>query len=156
MGPYKKSEQVQGWPTIVDQPAAACLLLRQSDFEMVSGFDTEFFPAWFEDVDFLKRLFNKHRYAALVPLACAVHEGGYSKKNVTRERICSSVLREPISVFSQTRPFFRLPCFAPSFPLGHRASVYRFNRIKTGPSRRQRGADSPTAAMVGSIVEAGI
>lgn len=40
----------------VAQPAAAALALRRSAFERVGGFDPEFFPAWFEDVDLAKRV----------------------------------------------------------------------------------------------------
>ncbi|HXU31905.1 MAG TPA: glycosyltransferase [Thermoanaerobaculia bacterium] len=40
----------------VDQPAAAALAIRRSAFERVGGFDPEFFPAWFEDVDLAKRM----------------------------------------------------------------------------------------------------
>ncbi|MEM7480404.1 MAG: glycosyltransferase family 2 protein [Acidobacteriota bacterium] len=40
----------------VEQPAAAALALRRRAFEEVGGFDPEFFPAWFEDVDFAQRL----------------------------------------------------------------------------------------------------
>jgi GT2 family glycosyltransferase len=40
----------------VEQPAAAALALRREAFERAGGFDPEFFPAWFEDVDLAKRL----------------------------------------------------------------------------------------------------
>src|SRR5690606_20317112 len=35
----------------VEQPAAACLLVRREAFDAVGGFDEGFHPAWFEDVD---------------------------------------------------------------------------------------------------------
>lgn len=41
---------------VVEQPAAAALLLRRSALAMVGGFDAGFFPAWFEDVDLARRL----------------------------------------------------------------------------------------------------
>src|SRR5262249_47397974 len=34
-----------------DQPAGACLMVRRSVIEQVGGLDEQFFPAWFEDVD---------------------------------------------------------------------------------------------------------
>ncbi|HEV7671433.1 MAG TPA: glycosyltransferase [Thermoanaerobaculia bacterium] len=40
----------------IEQPAAAALALRRTAFERVGGFDAEFFPAWFEDVDLAKRM----------------------------------------------------------------------------------------------------
>ncbi len=38
----------------VEQPAAAFWLLRREAWEAVGGFDEQFQPAWFEDVDFCK------------------------------------------------------------------------------------------------------
>jgi N-acetylglucosaminyl-diphospho-decaprenol L-rhamnosyltransferase len=40
----------------IEQPAAAALAMRREAFERVGGFDVEFFPAWFEDVDLAKRM----------------------------------------------------------------------------------------------------
>jgi GT2 family glycosyltransferase len=48
------SEPAAGTP--VEQPAAAALALRREAFEAVGGFDPGFHPAWFEDVDFARRL----------------------------------------------------------------------------------------------------
>lgn len=42
--------------TAVEQPAAAALALRRSALATVGGFDPEFYPAWFEDVDLARRL----------------------------------------------------------------------------------------------------
>lgn len=66
-------------PIVVEQPAAACLLVRGSAFHELNGFDERFFPAWFEDVDLLKRLAASGYAAAFYPGASAVHAGGYSK-----------------------------------------------------------------------------
>jgi GT2 family glycosyltransferase len=40
---------------VVEQPAAAALLLRRSALEAVGGLDARFQPAWFEDVDLARR-----------------------------------------------------------------------------------------------------
>jgi GT2 family glycosyltransferase len=62
----------------VDQPAAACLLVRRVAFEAVGGMDTRFFPAWFEDVDFCRRLHDAGWRLAYLPTARCLHEGGIS------------------------------------------------------------------------------
>ena len=41
---------------IVEQPAAAFWMLRRRAWEAIGGFDPRFHPAWFEDVDFCRRL----------------------------------------------------------------------------------------------------
>lgn len=60
----------------VEQPAAAALLVRRSDFDAVGGFDPAFFPAWFEDVDFCAKLLERGRRIRYVPAAVATHVGG--------------------------------------------------------------------------------
>lgn len=67
-------------PLLIDQPAGACLLVRKSTFEELQGFDTNFWPAWFEDVDFCKRLSCTQWQCAVLASADAIHEGGYSKE----------------------------------------------------------------------------
>ena len=68
----------QAEPLLLDQPAAACLVVRRSAFDKVNGFDSSFWPAWFEDVDFCRRLFSSANYCAICPSVTAAHEGGYS------------------------------------------------------------------------------
>jgi GT2 family glycosyltransferase len=58
------------------QPAGACLMVRRSAFDAVSGFDEEFFY-WFEDVDLVKRLSARGRIA-YVHDAVFEHVGGAS------------------------------------------------------------------------------
>lgn len=80
-GPYLSSAE----PFIVEQPAGACLLIRTEDAKAIGGFDDEFFPAWFEDVDFCKGLIASGRLAAVLAEARATHEGGYSAKHLGRQ-----------------------------------------------------------------------
>src|SRR5262245_15943969 len=42
----------QSSPVKVDQPAAAALMIRRAAYEEIGGFDEQFYPAWYEDVDF--------------------------------------------------------------------------------------------------------
>lgn len=72
--PYEHAEH----PLAVEQPPAACLLIRRTAFDAVGGFDQSFWPAWFEDVDFAKRLLAKGFLCAVFGPATARHEGGYS------------------------------------------------------------------------------
>jgi GT2 family glycosyltransferase len=67
-------------PLIVDQPAGAALLLRTATARDLGGLDTRFHPAWFEDVDFCKRLRQAGRVAAIVGDAKAEHSGGVTKE----------------------------------------------------------------------------
>lgn len=76
-------------PADVEQPAGAFLLFRRDLWDRLGGFDTQFAPIWFEDVDFCKRalaLGSKIRY---LPRVTATHQGGNSISKVewaSRER----------------------------------------------------------------------
>jgi N-acetylglucosaminyl-diphospho-decaprenol L-rhamnosyltransferase len=65
-------------PRKIEQPAAAALLLRRSVIQEVGPFDERFAPAWFEDVDFCRRLAAAGHSAWVVPAAHAQHFGGSS------------------------------------------------------------------------------
>ena len=65
-------------PRPVDQPAAAALMIRRDAYEEVGGFDEQFYPAWYEDVDFCQRLKAKGWEIYFAPGAEFLHEGGYS------------------------------------------------------------------------------
>jgi GT2 family glycosyltransferase len=62
----------------VDQPAAAALMVRRDAYLAVGGFDEQFFPAWYEDVDFCQRLKAKGWDIYFVPEAKFHHDGGYA------------------------------------------------------------------------------
>ena len=63
---------------VVDQPAAAFLMVRRDVWLAVEGFDTQFYPVWFEDVDFCKRIKDKGFSIAYQPAVRARHIGGHS------------------------------------------------------------------------------
>lgn len=84
---YKNDKELEDYlqsssnvPHYVDQPAGCSLMIRKKAFDQLKGFDESFYPAWFEDVDFCKRLAKTNHRAAIVSSATAVHEGGYSYK----------------------------------------------------------------------------
>ena len=62
----------------VAQPAAAALALRRPVFEELEGFDESFHPAWFEDVDFARRLADRGGKILYWPASELLHELGGS------------------------------------------------------------------------------
>jgi len=62
----------------VDQPAGACLAVKRQAWETVNGFDDSFFPVWFEDVDFCRRLRDREWKIVYCPDAIFLHAGGHS------------------------------------------------------------------------------
>lgn len=64
--------------TDVEQPAGAFLMIRRRVWEEIGGFDERFFPVWFEDVDFCKRVLEHGYRIVYVPEAAARHQGGHS------------------------------------------------------------------------------
>jgi GT2 family glycosyltransferase len=65
-------------PGHVEQPAAAFLMVRRAAWAALGGFDESFFPIWFEDVDFCKRLHDTGLKIVFLPGSTARHEGGHS------------------------------------------------------------------------------
>lgn len=69
-------------PRRIEQPAAAALLLRRSVVDEVGMFDEQFAPAWFEDVDFCRRLAEAKKETWVVPAARVRHFGGASLEHI--------------------------------------------------------------------------
>lgn len=67
----------------VEQPAGAFLLLRRDALEAVGGLDETFYPAWFEDVDLCRRLYNAGYTLRFTPRAAATHLGGHAFREVS-------------------------------------------------------------------------
>ena len=76
-------------PQAIEQPAGAALLMRRRVLEHVGPFDEGFSPAWFEDVDYCKRLAAHGHAIHLVPSATATHFGGASLEHVRYEDFLS-------------------------------------------------------------------
>ena len=62
----------------VEQPAGACLAVKRQVWDALNGFDEGFFPVWFEDVDFCRRLRDKGWKIVYRPDAIFSHSGGHS------------------------------------------------------------------------------
>lgn len=69
-------------PQPIEQPAAAALLLRAEVVRAIGAFDERFTPAWFEDVDYCRRMWERGFAIHLVPEAVATHRGGASLDHV--------------------------------------------------------------------------
>jgi len=67
-------------PYAIEQAAAAALMIRRAAFDRIGGFDSGFYPAWYEDVDFCMRLKAAGWDIFFDPAARFPHEGGYSAK----------------------------------------------------------------------------
>jgi GT2 family glycosyltransferase len=79
---YRYRELELTHPQPVEQPAAAALLLRREVFAEVGPLDERFTPAWFEDVDYCRRLAAAGHTIFVVPAARARHFGGASLEHV--------------------------------------------------------------------------
>jgi len=62
----------------VDQPAGAFLMFRRDVWSRLRRFDESFFPVWFEDVDFCRRLRDAGYKAIYDPAVKGRHQGGHS------------------------------------------------------------------------------
>jgi N-acetylglucosaminyl-diphospho-decaprenol L-rhamnosyltransferase len=69
----------------VEQPAGAFLMIRRDAWEKLAGFDEDFYPLWFEDVDFLKRAKDNLYRIRFVPESVAKHTGGHSIQKILLE-----------------------------------------------------------------------
>ncbi len=87
--PWTRGYRMEDWDhrsrRDVDQPAAACLMVRRPVLEAVGGFDEKFWPAWFEDVDLCKRIRNGGGRIVFEPDARFPHHGAASLGRMSQE-----------------------------------------------------------------------
>ena len=69
----------------VDQPAGAFFLFRKQIWAQLGGFDEAFYPVWFEDVDFCKRIREAGYRIVYNPAVRAQHRGGHSVRALPGE-----------------------------------------------------------------------
>jgi len=62
----------------VEQPAGACLAITRTMWDKLGGFDEQFFPVWFEDVDLCKRVLDSQSIIFYCPEARFRHAGAHS------------------------------------------------------------------------------
>lgn len=89
------------FPHVVDQPPAACLMVRRSALESLNGFDERFHPAWFEDVDLCKRIRDGGGRILLVPTARFLHQGGSSLKSLGKEMFLEYFHKNQVRYFAK-------------------------------------------------------
>ena len=70
-------------PQRIEQPAAAALLVRREVFDEIGPLDEQFSPAWFEDVDYCRRIAEAGKDLFVVPAAHARHAGGASLEHMS-------------------------------------------------------------------------
>ncbi|HMD49591.1 MAG TPA: glycosyltransferase family 2 protein [Bryobacteraceae bacterium] len=61
-----------------EQPPGALLMFRRDVWQRLGGFDTQFAPVWFEDVDFCRRVRGLGMKIQYVAGVTARHQGGHS------------------------------------------------------------------------------
>jgi GT2 family glycosyltransferase len=69
----------------VKQPAGAFFMVRRAVWQELGGLDESFFPLWFEDVDFCRRIRDRGFSLYYIPEAVAKHTGGHSVPNLPLE-----------------------------------------------------------------------
>jgi GT2 family glycosyltransferase len=80
----------------VGQTAAAAVLVRREAWRSAGGFDEQFFPAWYEDVDFCKSLSEAGWEVRFARKAQFIHEGGYSAKALGASNFAEAYYRNQI------------------------------------------------------------
>ena len=69
----------------IQQPAGAFFMVRRDVWLALGGLDEGFWPIWFEDVDFCRRIWDAGLLLSYVPEATARHTGGHSVPHLTLE-----------------------------------------------------------------------
>jgi len=75
---YRCLDSYYSQPQDIEQPAGACLAITRDAWNALGGFDEQFFPVWFEDVDLCKRLLEGGQRIFYCPIARFRHSGGHS------------------------------------------------------------------------------
>lgn len=75
---YRYLDRDLDMPGQVEQPAGAFLAVRRDVWQKAGGLDERFYPVWFEDVDFCRRVWDLGFRPQYVPEAAGCHLGGHS------------------------------------------------------------------------------
>ncbi|MFQ5929105.1 MAG: glycosyltransferase family 2 protein [Acidobacteriota bacterium] len=88
-----------------EQPAAAFWLLRKKAWEELEGFDARFYPAWFEDVDFCKRLRATPWQIFYFPNLPVIHRGGLALDTLSYPVFVSIFYRNLLKYLKKHYPY---------------------------------------------------
>ena len=72
---YRYLDRDLDQPGPAEQPAGAFLMVRRDVWKKLGGFDEQFYPVWFEDVDFCRRAVDAGYQIDYVPSVVARHQG---------------------------------------------------------------------------------
>src|SRR5271166_1402087 len=75
---YRCLDSDYSQPQEIEQPAGACLAITRKTWNELGGFDEQFYPVWFEDVDLCKRLLERGGKIVYCPAARFRHSGAHS------------------------------------------------------------------------------
>lgn len=89
---------------IEEQPAAAFWLIRKSAWDGVGGFDEDFWPAWFEDVDFCLRLKKQGWKIFFCPTIVGKHRGGISLDSLSQRKFIKIFYANLIQYWKKHHP----------------------------------------------------
>ena len=85
----------------VCQPAGACLMVSKRALTTMGGFDESFRPAWFEDVDLCRRIWDSGGRIHFVPDAKFLHLGGHTLERLGREKFLKIFHANQIRYFAK-------------------------------------------------------
>src|SRR5580658_871347 len=139
----------------VEQPAGAFRRFRRDVWRQLGGWDEEFHPIWFEDVDFCRRAVDVGFRIQYIPDAAASHVGGHSVTQVPASSRagywCASLIEYASKHFRE--PGYRAVCAAvvlssvprmvagmilerSTAPIGTYSKIVRFAGLRLVSARR--------------------
>ncbi len=83
----------------VEQISGACLMIKASIFRELQGFNENFFPAWFEDVDLCKRISDLGLSSAVSNKATVSHLGAESLESLSKSSFSAIFLGNKIKYY---------------------------------------------------------
>lgn len=115
--PPPPDPEIPHHPFEIEQPAAAYWLLKKNVWQESGGFDEAFFPAWFEDVDFCRRLKDSGWRIRCFPDCPLRHAGGISVHSLGRVDF-SRIYYRNLDLYLRKHHPYSAPWLRPAVRLG--------------------------------------